>query len=419
MEAENQVPPDRRTSYEMEGVVEYPNGADPFLWERLTPEQQRNILLHLPEYHVQRNLYDDFLGDRLAPGPEMLEPDPFIGPFCHAEYERETERARNLSMKVIKNAPSWRKDLPWTDMRGITLEELIIYFPNHVARWPGFAAYLRSQTWDRLFYRTARLINLARGSHGADRREDQHVEVLPLMMKVERSIKEVAADYAIHENPAYTRNMKREWFYEHYQDKPAGFPPNPSVVTLAEAAGYITGTHELQGRQFSQRVRHLQPNASSGRLPARRPADFPIANVFFPDTAPPSPVGATSVFDPDVELPSPGVFPPGQQLSFGQGTSVGDVCPLGTDCSDLDCSYRHSREEDAWQQQQQQLSSSPPPLQSPHVRRISGRICRNGENCENQHCRFLHPGEDGYPEARNPETSNETPHRGRNQPHGS
>jgi hypothetical protein len=75
------------------------------------------------------------------------------------------QRGLLLSRKPIGNAPPWTKDLPWDDMDGITLEEFIVYFPNHVARWPGLALWLRHQSWDRLFYRTVRLINLARGSH--------------------------------------------------------------------------------------------------------------------------------------------------------------------------------------------------------------------------------------------------------------
>lgn len=161
-------------------------------------------------YGQQKPLYQDVGDDGKAgviyePHPPQLEPDPHLGPYWPDEHAKELARAEALSYKPILDAPPAYMDLPWKELLDprhmITLEEFLVYFPNHVARWPGLAAALRWSNLDRLFYRAARIINLARGSHESVHREDQHTEVLPLQMKIERAIRELDPGYKLFDFP--------------------------------------------------------------------------------------------------------------------------------------------------------------------------------------------------------------------------
>ncbi len=119
---------------------------------------QYNIDASFNNMSIQEPVYYDVVG---------IEPEghPLLDDYHDVDYynillnpqqhAQEIRRAIHLSQKRICNAPPWYSDLPWGEMDDISFEELIIYFPNHVVRWPFLALGLRKLGWDRLFFRTA------------------------------------------------------------------------------------------------------------------------------------------------------------------------------------------------------------------------------------------------------------------------
>ncbi|KAL5400113.1 hypothetical protein PMIN04_000309 [Paraphaeosphaeria minitans] len=185
------------------------------------------------------------------------------------QHAKELARAEALSYKPIPNVPPAYTDLPLEELLDlshmITIEELLVYFPNHVARWPGLAATLRWTNLDRLFYRAARIINLARGLHESLRREDQHTEVLPLQKKIERAIRELDPGYRVFDFPH--ENYSQDAINAILHKRPRGQSVQQDLVCkIQEAAGYITGINEFEAHSpFSQYMKQFQPEFK--RLP--------------------------------------------------------------------------------------------------------------------------------------------------------
>jgi len=468
---------DRRPSWEMDGVQH----GD---WNNLKPGDEKSVLrrLELPpeaatemrqfgkRAHITPNiqnlahlrqrapLYHDVEG-RIPAGHEALtEQDAYNVPYGPLEHEREMQRGLQLSRMPIANAPPWTKDLPWDDMDGITLEEFIIYFPNHVARWPGLALWLRHQSWDRLFYRTARLINLARGSHYAVNRERQHVEVLPLMMKVQRAVQEMVPHYQLADHDSYDEQPTKEWFLQHIRDKPVNFPRDGimGTVTLEEAAGYITGVNGFQERAFSAKMWGLQPGEKaklkSNVLKKRREeAKFPFAGAFddvcstVQTQSPPHEeqyqaqavqrawhdVDNSRMGWIDTELNMPvtlngnSILPRDGQFNFitppavnthpnnnptstvnsthsnvallKPATSIFDRCPLFDDCEDFDCPFEHARNV-----KEREKEAALSAFQTEERKNLNKKnvICNQLPTCtDGFKCKFLHVGDEGYMQA--------------------
>ena len=232
----------------------------------------------------QGNLYRDAgdMGEQVQlsePHVQLGEVDPWRGPYWASDFERELQRAHQLSYKPIMNAPPSYLDLPWNKIsNSATIEEMLVYFPNHVARWPGLAVALRWTNWDRVFYRAARIINLARGSHQTPNRDDLHTEVLPLQMKVERAIKELFPNYDL-------------WDFDHVSieprvgeflhTRPTGQNQrSDTICTLEEAAGYITGINEFQEYSpFSQMMKQYHPSTESTIRPTMPVSDAGLGNI--------------------------------------------------------------------------------------------------------------------------------------------
>jgi hypothetical protein len=459
------VDANRRPSWEMDGVQQ--EGSKP-----LDSNEQRSLLRGLdvlPEsatgVHHSGNrariainiqdldqlsqrapLYHDVVGPLPAGHGVLTEGDIHNIPYGPREHEQEMQRGLQLSRKPIFNAPPWTKKLPWDEMEGITLEEFIIYFPNHIVRWPGLALWLRHQSWDRLFYRTARLINLARSSHYADNRDKQHVEVLPLMMKVERAIQEMAPHYRLADHASYDGQPTKEWFLEHIRDTPANFPSNgvTGIVSLEEAAGYITGVNEFQERAFSARMWELQPHQNAvvdSYVPKKRKEGpkFPFANAF--DDVRPTlqtqnqpdqekygkPEEQETWYDVDdskagwmnpefnmrVPLQGNSIHPRDGQITFADPfaenthqtttdtapltSTTPDACALFFECDDFDCPFYHARDVEVGTKESSLAVSNAGERKK---LKKKNTICNNLPNCMHGHkCKFLHADDEGYTQA--------------------
>jgi hypothetical protein len=63
-----------------------------------------------------------------AIAPQVSQTPPHVAP-----------RASTKDTKYIASAPAYDTALPWDLLADCTLEELLIYYPNHVLNWPGLA----------------------------------------------------------------------------------------------------------------------------------------------------------------------------------------------------------------------------------------------------------------------------------------
>jgi hypothetical protein len=376
------------------------------------------------EYLSQRaSLYVDVEG-QIPPGHKPLtEVDDYNVPLFPTRWRQEIARAWDRSMKPIGNAPPWQKDLPWDELikNDITIEEMIVYFPNHVAKWPGLALWLRHQAWDRLYYRTVRLINLARGSHWTDNREHQHVEILPFMMKMERAIQEFNRQYQLG-NHWSIGEPTQEWWDDNIWRKPAKLEndTNPKMVTLEEAAGYVIGVNEFQHLRFSTMMRNLQPRHRASRDPLvpRGLAGqrlFPFKTIDDASSSasgqPQPPPGSEQPYgerrndtsNPNNNLPPgdnkmplnvPLGFAPNNELDDGFGDGPDDnsghsdnpppnttqprtpsgLCRRDRDCTKRDCKYGHRS-----------------PAAPPNINVNLSETCKFGLKCINRKCNRTHP----------------------------
>lgn len=145
--------------------------------------------IQLPPVGPLRPLFNDLKGHIPAGHYALMPYERFDTPLTHEEISQETEKALQLSKKRVCNAPHWDRDLPWDEMGDISPEELVMYFPNHVLRWPFLAVYVLKAHWDDQFQRISALINRVRGSQ-CSQRKNRHAEPLPCKTKFEAAIKE-------------------------------------------------------------------------------------------------------------------------------------------------------------------------------------------------------------------------------------
>ncbi|KAJ4354315.1 uncharacterized protein N0V89_006050 [Didymosphaeria variabile] len=335
----------------------------------------RNARLHVHK----KPLYQD-VGDDGNPGTlygthaPNVEIDPYIGPYWPSDHAEESTRAEALSYKPILDAPPAYMDLPWKELlhpqHMITIEEFLVYFPNHVARWPGLAAALRWSNLNRLFYRAVRIINLARGSHQCQRREDQHTEVLPFQMKIERAIREIDPGYKLFDFPH--ENYSKETINAHLRQRPRGQSEQQNLVcTLQEAAGYITGINEFEAHcPFSQFMKQFQP-------------------VFKPVPPPSMPEHAgglgsleayvryqTAAGDNFIAWPAQAVQP------------LSEVCQ-DSDCERLECEKIHKTEKTSKKPDLSKLGNH---NKNKADTQVPAQACNQGAACHKRECTFDHPG---------------------------
>ncbi|ORY07375.1 hypothetical protein BCR34DRAFT_590288 [Clohesyomyces aquaticus] len=226
-------------------------------------------------------LYEDVNGNVPA-GHDLLDDVDMGDQFLPDAHEQETHRAYQLSKKPIANAPPYGTEPPWEEMGDITIEELIIYFPNHVLRWPALALILRLYKWDQLFHRTTRFINIARGSGYYDKGQ-KHAEVLPCMMKVERAIQEIEPRYQLADHEMWVPEIDQAWLKRSLKLVPKTLKGKQlRKLPLEEVASYVEH-HEFADRPFSKRARHALdpyiPCTSSPKYP--QSLSHPLVGILF------------------------------------------------------------------------------------------------------------------------------------------
>lgn len=324
-----------------------------------------------------------------------------LNPQQHAQ---EIERAIQLSQKRICNAPPWYSDLPWDEMDDISFEELIIYFPNHVVRWPFLALGLRKLGWDRLFFRTARLINLARGSHYRPNRQNKHTETLPIMLKVEAAIQEIDARYTLSDHHRWDYQITMDWIWEHRKTNPKCFVrEGHGTVTFAEITHYVH-RHAFEDRPFSRRVRraHISPH-----LNINYPSSEPATNYwhfqrYLPEQQSHKSSPGTTSIEEDT-----GAFADGEETDVD--TAPG-IYPWGPNCKR---SNRGAREKSHAADLEKQ-GSQPKQKMDGDRRDPENTPCRHDLDCKKRNCRYRHTNRGANPGAQ----PGEPPQREKLQRHG-
>lgn len=308
------------------------------------------------------------------------------------QWEQEFQRAKALSQKPIGDAPPYYFNLPWDEMHDITIEEMIVYFPNHVLRWPGLALLLRKQGWDRLFQRTALLINMSRDRH-LYHRDFRHAEPLPLMIKVQAAIQEFEPSYTLAEHDErWESQIGMQWLHDNIRRLPRAFHSKPSrVATLEETSSYIKN-HIFQDFPFSRRMVQL-----SFQSQARKISNPLVTSAFVPEKLQSQP--RTETHEQREQYPSRqrSLFGDVSMMNineFGEsddgyiGNADTDTPPSEMECwwsarfKKLSCQFMHPNGINT--------DAQGPKCQNDGKQKPDRR-CHDGADCRNRKCLFEHP----------------------------
>ncbi len=261
------------------------------------------------------------------------------------------------------------------------------------------------------------------------------MEVLPFMMIVEHAIQEFDAHYTLEQLEDFAPRIDPTWLGNEaiWKRNPKGFPDNAGVVSLTEAAGYITGTKEFSGNPFSRKMVHMQPKIDalgstqssvptvnayktpasiedSQRLGQRRSGrqiqlgsiHSPIPaqgdhrwtqqhGYMFQSSSDPGPPRHTRYKQDDTEMDDKSAFSP-----------VLDVCLFEDGLSeDLDCPDHKQGEDEEHKRQPTDRSSGcsehrsnlrdrGQPQRGQHDASSPRALCRKDIRCINAHCTFGH-----------------------------
>jgi hypothetical protein len=311
------------------------------------------------------------------------------------DWVKETEHAKTLCMSNISNAPRVAMELPWDELEDITLLELIVYFPNHVTRWPVLALMLRASGWDKLFTRVALLINRSRMARYSQR-PYLHAEPLQCMMKAELGIKELEPTYRMAEHDTKWKHViSRDWMIMNRKRRPQRLKNQDlEVISVEDAAGWVLYTGDIAHCQFTRRL------AQQGFIELdHQPYDITYTQWF--NRPPPvshRPASASAPrqsstssrrdagngeetdtgYQADDEPNSPFGPAPGQR-----------TCKFGRKCKrkGQGCKFGHPEDE---------LRPRAHPASPPTTFQSSNPDCLQGLTCTNPSCKFAHPAEPQY-----------------------
>ena len=414
--------------------------------------QSGDTLLITPpasQFEYQPNLqrvYQDVQG-HIPQGHLYLEDfDRYNCELAPDQRKKEFERAEKLSKKPVPNAPSYFTDLPWNEMADITMEELIIYFPNHVLNWPCLALLLRLTAWNQLFHRVATLINISRGSWSYDRNH-QHAGPFPCMLKVQKAIQEIESEYTLgNHDKFWAHKIDRDWIQKNYKMKPRHFDErNARKVTLDEIASYVAA-HPFQDKPFSQKVRMVGKQAHipttfyryTFQAKNQEPEQGQIPSFDgIQDPSPPSPMSLILPGPDQSQVKKGNVqsnynikgqrnseshcqykwpkrdsrnitkcsFPPPQAPAPPLSDELQKPnCLDDPDCDEIDCDLAHPTK-DALANSITRGRCSPPPSPFPDRERVNQRAnCKFGPNCTNTNCQSDHSDRSRDPVSKIPYT---------------
>ncbi|KAF2010319.1 hypothetical protein BU24DRAFT_454714 [Aaosphaeria arxii CBS 175.79] len=316
------------------------------------------------------------------PGHREFEQQPDLPNDYMDEEERHEElvRAQQLSFRRILNAPPYDVDLPWDDILkyNCSLEELVLFFPNHVLQWPVLALTLRMAGWDRMFARCAFFINASRKVHRCPR-ERMLAEPLPCKLKVERAIQELQPTFSLDQWDTHWGHglPNSSWREKNIQRKPRRFPKAPvRTVSLAEAASYVQ-VNPYSDREFSRQAQKML--VQKQREEMRHAYAFILQTEPHPSNMHMPPIDGGT----DCEMIDIDTLLRQQRMNSYHNP----VCPYQkrSACEDyIDCPYSHIEDMPG------NVQAVPPPDRA----RATSRACRFDPRCKNVSCIFEHPKRD-------------------------
>ncbi|KAH7128764.1 hypothetical protein B0J11DRAFT_604192 [Dendryphion nanum] len=344
------------------------------------------------ERHV---LFYDVRSDKKPSGQEGFDYklSTYEPSYDTLTYYQEWHRAEELSGKPVANAPPYHTDLPWDEMEDITIEELIVYFPNHMMRWPGLAYMLRNVGWDRLFERVAWLINVGRRSEQYPRTH-RHVEPFPIMMKVQRAVEEIIPNYLVCDHDVRFSDYVKDVLVNNFYRKchPRSMQGCSRTVSLLELASYVD-PHLLAHNPFSRRVAALYEDYMSNKNTDSKGKSTNDTHSVRRQSDRSNSRSSSSDSQREDLSPKQQKLYQNSLILVPEYNTISDngfsnICQSGNDCPDIDCSKMH-----------------PPDKNFPHAQPVDPKpnqpssrslpTCRFDPKCKNDQCRFEHPSRNG------------------------
>lgn len=188
---------------------------------------------------------------RPAYNPEKLQAEPAYlsvpysfpklrTPVTPIDVAMEDYLAPEPIVPIAEAVPA-NTELPYAEMTDISLEELVMFFPNHVRLWPGLALLHRHWGGEDLYVKTAEYVNRVRGSHPRKERY-WHANADTWIDLAEQAIQELLGPtYRIDEHEEkWARYIRRNDLNNVLWTKPKKFNESlAKVATLEEVTGYL------------------------------------------------------------------------------------------------------------------------------------------------------------------------------------
>ncbi|KAI9688083.1 MAG: hypothetical protein M1822_001589 [Bathelium mastoideum] len=192
------------------------------------------------------------------------------GPSSEKDDERiAANQSSSVDINYIRRSARAQKQPPWGEMSDISIEELLLWFPNHVLNWPGLALLVESKGWDQAHVAKFLFNNLV----ATMREEDQYaVKLNTVGSKLARAVKRIPGleHYSFSTRASYKVQIAQSW--HHLLLPPDGWKTEPAELWeffIPPEAKEIRIPPELRGRPFSRRLY----NAYCDRHGIARPFD--------------------------------------------------------------------------------------------------------------------------------------------------
>ena len=157
-------------------------------------------------------------------------------------------------INYIRQSARAQKQPPWEQMTDISIEELLLWLPNHVLNWPGLALLVESKGWDQAHVAKYMHNNLV----ATMKAESQHdVKYNTVGSKLARAVRKLPGyqSYSFSARAQYDAQNKRSWRH-------LLLPPKDWTTEPAELWEFFIPPEEkeiripagVRGKPFTQRL---------------------------------------------------------------------------------------------------------------------------------------------------------------------
>ena len=233
-------------------IPEY--GLEPV--SRFTRSRQRS---QSRQYHLRTQASENDVADEETSSPysprDSVVATASEDPFLSDDEYAAPNQLPNVDINYIRRSARAHKQPPWDEMGDITIEELLLWFPNHVLNWPGLALLVETKGWDQAHVAKFLYNNLV----ATMKPEDQYqVKLNTVGSKLARAIKKLPGLglYSFSTRANYETEADNIWSThlllppEDWKTEPAELweffiPPEKKEIRIPA---------ELRDRPFSQRL---------------------------------------------------------------------------------------------------------------------------------------------------------------------